>query len=95
MEVKQIQEGVYEKSQIFQDKMKKIFYKNVKAEDFQVRDWVLRWNARVEYNGKHGKFDHLSQGTYKNFSISWQEHIYLTGSEWYSFWERSSEWLFP
>ena len=39
--------------------MKKIFDKKVKEEDFQVGDWALKWNVRVEEKGKHGKFDNL------------------------------------
>ena len=48
--------------------MKNIFYKKVKEEDFQVADWVLKWNARVEEKRKHGKFDHLWQGPYKTLA---------------------------
>ena len=39
--------------------MKNIFDKKVKDDDFQVGDWVLKWNARFEDKCKHGKFDHL------------------------------------
>ena len=38
VEVKQIREGAYEKSQILQDRMKMIFDKKVKEEYFQVHD---------------------------------------------------------
>ena len=29
-----------------QDKMKKIFYKKVKDDDFQLEDLILKWDAR-------------------------------------------------
>jgi hypothetical protein len=39
--------------------MKKTFDKHAKQEEFQVGDLVLRWDAKNEDKGKHGKFDHL------------------------------------
>ena len=65
VEVQQVREGVYDKSHIYQDKMKIIFVKKVKGDDFQVGDLVLGWDARFEDKGKHGKFDHLWKGPYK------------------------------
>lgn len=62
--MQQIREGVLDKSQIFQDRMKNIFDKRVKLDDFQQGDWVLKWDARYEDKGKHGKFDHLWKGPY-------------------------------
>ena len=57
--MQQIREGILDRTQIFQDKMKKIFYKKVKIDDFQLGDLVLKWEARIEDKGKHGKFDHI------------------------------------
>ena len=65
MEVQQVREGVYAKSQIYQGKMKIIFDKKVKEDDFQVGDLVLKWDARSEDKGRHGNFDHLWKGPYK------------------------------
>ena len=59
MEVKQIKEGVPDKVQVFQDKMKNIFDKRTKPDDFQQGDLVLKWDARYEDKGKHRNFDHL------------------------------------
>ena len=59
VEVQQIKEGILDKTQNFQDKMKKIFDKRVKIDDFQLGDSVLKWEARIEDKGKHDKFDHL------------------------------------
>jgi len=39
--------------------MKKIFDKGEKQEIFQINDLVLKWDAKYEEKGKHGKFDHL------------------------------------
>lgn len=46
MEGQQVREEAYDKSQIYQDKMKRIFDKKVKGDDFQVGDLVLKWDAR-------------------------------------------------
>ena len=65
MEVQQVKEEVFNKAQIFQDKMKKIFDRKVKPNDFQQGDFVLKWDARYEDKGKHGKFYHLWKGPYQ------------------------------
>lgn len=65
IEVQQMREEVYNKSQLFQDKMKKVFDKRAKVDDFQVGDLILKWNVRFQDKRKHGKFDHLWKGPYK------------------------------
>jgi hypothetical protein len=45
--------------------MKIIFDKHTKEEDFKVDDLVLKWDARNEDKGKHGKFDHLWMGPFR------------------------------
>ena len=57
-------EEFYEKSQVLHDKIKNIFDKRVKEDDFFIGDQVLRWDSRREDKGKHGKFDFLWQGPY-------------------------------
>ena len=42
--------------------MKNIFDRRTKPDDFQQGDLVLKWDARYEDKGKHGKFDHLQKG---------------------------------
>ena len=64
MEVQQIRDQVAEKASVFQDRMKKIFDRKVKPDDFQRGHLVLKWDARHEDKGKHGKFDHLWKGPY-------------------------------
>jgi len=39
--------------------MKSLFDKKVKDREFLPGDLVLKWDARKEDVGKHGKFDHL------------------------------------
>ena len=36
----------------------------------QLGDLVLKWEARFEDKGKHGKFDHLWQGPFKISALS-------------------------
>ena len=57
--------NVYHKSEIFQERMKNIFDRKVKEDDFHVNDLVLKWDARIEDKGKHGKFYHLWKGPYQ------------------------------
>ena len=44
--------------------MKDSFEKNVKKEMFTVGDLVLRWDARKDEKGKHGKFENLWIGPF-------------------------------
>ena len=59
IEVHQIREKVYDRSQLMQRRMKNIFDRKVKTDDFQLGDSVLKSDARNEDKGKHGKFDNL------------------------------------
>ena len=59
MEVQQIKEEVFCKALIFQDKVKRNFDRKSKPIDFQQGNLVLKWDARHEDKGKHGKFGHL------------------------------------
>ena len=62
VEVQQVREEVFGKAQIFQDKVKRIFDKKAKPNDFQQGDLVLKWDARYEDKGKHGNFYYLWKG---------------------------------
>ena len=55
---------MYQISQILQEKLKKIFDKRTKAEDFYIGDKILKWDSRREDKGKHGKFDFLWKGSF-------------------------------
>jgi len=60
--LQQAREEVHQRSQVLQEKLKKIFDKRTKTEDFYLGDKVLRWDSRREYKEKHGKFDFLWKG---------------------------------
>jgi hypothetical protein len=59
IEVQQNRGEVDDKLQKYQDNMKAIFDKKNKDKEFLPGDLVLKWEARKEDSGKHGKFDHL------------------------------------
>jgi hypothetical protein len=62
--VQKMREHVYNRSQIHQERMTKIFDKHSKQEEFWMGDLVLKWDARNEDKGKHKKFDHLWMGPF-------------------------------
>eukprot|EP00253_Pinus_taeda_P011048 PITA_11048 len=62
--LQQTREEVFNRAQSLQEKLKKMFDKRTKAEDFRVGSKVLRWDARREDKGKHAKFDFLWKGPY-------------------------------
>jgi len=62
--LQQTREEVYQRAQILQEKLKKMFDKRTKAEDFFIGNKVLRWDSRREDKGKHGKFDFLWKGPF-------------------------------
>ena len=55
---------MYHSTQILQEKLKKMFDRRTKAEDFFMGDKVIRWDSIREDKGKHGKFDFLWRGPY-------------------------------
>jgi hypothetical protein len=57
VEIQQVRDQVNENFQEYQDKMKEIFDRKEKERSFLLGDLVLRWDARREDPGKHGKFD--------------------------------------
>jgi hypothetical protein len=63
--MQQMREQVYNRSQLHQEKMKKNFDKHAKQEEFWMGDLVLKWDARNEDKGKHGKFDHIWMGPFR------------------------------
>ena len=53
-----------EKAQIHRRKIKERFDKRIKENTFSYGHMVLRWDARKEQKGKHGKFDSLWFGPF-------------------------------
>lgn len=47
-----------------QQKVKKLHDKKSSDRSFKEGEWVLKWNAKDQDKGKHGKFDALWLGPY-------------------------------
>jgi len=62
--LQQTRDQVYNRAQVLQEKLKKIFDKGTKEEDFFIGNKVLKWDSRREDKGKHGKFDSLWRGPF-------------------------------
>eukprot|EP00253_Pinus_taeda_P005357 PITA_05357 len=63
--LQQTRDEVLQNSLKLQERIKKIYDRKANPDDFQIDDVVLRWDARNEDKGKHGKFDNLWKGPYK------------------------------
>jgi len=77
--LQQARKEVYHKSQILQEKLKNIFDKRTKAEDFFIGDKVLKWDSRREDKGKHGKFDFLWKGPFVIQAVQGNNAYFLRG----------------
>ena len=64
VELQQIREQVIGKSEAHQQKIKGMFEKRAKVDNFQVENWALNWDAVIQDKGKHGKFDSLCIGPF-------------------------------
>eukprot|EP00253_Pinus_taeda_P019486 PITA_19486 len=58
-------EEVFQNTSKLQEKIKKIYDRKAKVDKFQLDDVVLKWDARNEEKGKHGKFENLWKGPFK------------------------------
>eukprot|EP00253_Pinus_taeda_P016277 PITA_16277 len=63
--LQQTREEVFQNTCKLQERIKKIYDRKAKANIFQLDEVVLRWDARHEDKGKHGKFENLWKGPYK------------------------------
>jgi len=63
--LQQTREEVFKNTSKLQEKIKKIYDRKSKADRFQLDDVVLKWDARNEEKGKHGKFENLWKGPFK------------------------------
>eukprot|EP00253_Pinus_taeda_P027006 PITA_27006 len=63
--LQQTREEVFQNTCKFQERIKRIYYRKAKADTFHLGEVVLRWDARHEDKGKHGKFETLWKGPYK------------------------------
>ena len=64
IELQQNREKVEESAQLYRLKIKSRFDRKIKENTLSVGDMVLRWDARKEQKGKHGKFDNLWFGPF-------------------------------
>ena len=76
--LQQTREEVSRNTFELQEKIKKIYDRKTKVEKFQLEDVVLRWDARNEDKGKHGKFDNLWKGLYNISAYRGQNAFLLT-----------------
>eukprot|EP00253_Pinus_taeda_P018289 PITA_18289 len=60
--LQQTREEVFQNNCKLQERIKKIYDWKAKADTFQLDEVVLRWDARHEDKGKHGKFENLWKG---------------------------------
>ena len=75
--LQQTREKVYQKAQLAQDKIKQIFDRRTKENDFQLGDKVLKWDSRREDKGKHGKFENLWKGPFIISLVSGNNAFFL------------------
>ena len=59
VELQQIRKQVMGKLEAHQQRIKGMFDKREKVDNFQVKDWVLKWDVVRQDKVKHGKFDSL------------------------------------
>eukprot|EP00253_Pinus_taeda_P011343 PITA_11343 len=62
--LQQTREEVFQNTCKLQERIKKIYDRKAKADTLQLDEVVLRWDARHEDKGKHGKFENLWKGPY-------------------------------
>jgi hypothetical protein len=64
VELQQAREQLVDRSEAHQKKIKKTFDRKAKVDNFQIGDWVLKWDALRQDKGKHNKFDSLWTGPF-------------------------------
>jgi hypothetical protein len=65
VEVQQAKEQAMDRIQDHQQRIKQVFDKKAKKEEFRTRDQVLKWDAPKKDKGKHNKFNALWIGPFK------------------------------
>ena len=81
VEVHELEEGLCDKVQTYQEKVKHVFHKRAKSDSFNLGDMVLKWDARYKDKGKHGKFYELWKGPYSICSFSGRNAYFLEDFE--------------
>lgn len=62
-----------------QERIKKVFDRRTKVDDFYFGDKVLKWDSRREDKGKHEKFDFLWKGSYVIYAYRGNNAFFLKG----------------
>ena len=75
--LQQTKEQVFDRAQMLQEKLKRMFDKRTKAENFCVGKKVLRWDSRREDKGKHEKFDFLWRGPFVIYAVQGNNTYFL------------------
>jgi len=75
--LQETKEEIYVRSQVVQEKIKKIFDKRTKAQWFYIGDKVLKWDSGREDKGKHAKFDFLWKGPYVIYAYRGNNAFFL------------------
>eukprot|EP00253_Pinus_taeda_P006548 PITA_06548 len=74
--LQQTRKEVFKNTSKLQEKIKKIYDRKEKVDKFHVDDVVLKWDARNEEKGKHGKFENLWKGPFK-VAAYWEQNAFL------------------
>jgi hypothetical protein len=64
VELQQAREQLVDRSEAHQMQIKKMFDRKAKVENFQIGDWVLKWDSLRQDKGKHNKFNSLWTGPF-------------------------------
>eukprot|EP00253_Pinus_taeda_P009580 PITA_09580 len=75
--LQQTREEVFQNTFKLQERIKRIYDQKAKANRFEIGDIVLKWDARNEEKGKHGKFENLWKGIYKIVAYQGQNAFLL------------------
>eukprot|EP00253_Pinus_taeda_P006927 PITA_06927 len=75
-------EEVFQNTSKLQEKIKKIYDRKAKAGKFHLDDVVLKWDAKNEEKGKHGKFENLWKGPFKIAAYRGQNAFLLKEMNW-------------
>ena len=68
---------VFQNTSKLHEKIKKVYDRKTKANDFKLDDVVLQWDARNKEKGKHKKFENLWKGPYKILAIQVHKNFLL------------------
>jgi len=75
--LQQTRDEVFQNTSKLHNRIKKIYDRKTKEDDFKIGNVVLRCDARNEDKGKHGKFENLWKDTYQISSFQGQNAFML------------------